>query len=116
MMNSCKNRGLSPITFAAKELKECRDICSCRGGVKTCKVTKGSRTVIRGGEPIKELYIVPGSMNCVCNEDDNGARSTAAAAAAATMGAGYLVYRGIRMLPSLFPPLWPTIPANAAVP
>lgn len=34
------------------------------------------------------------------------------------MGAigGYLVYRGIRMIPSLFPPLWPTIPFNAATP
>lgn len=30
---------------------------------------------------------------------------------------GYLIYRGIRMLPSVaFPPLWPTIPANAAIP
>ncbi|WP_089726423.1 hypothetical protein [Candidatus Thiosymbion oneisti] len=32
-------------------------------------------------------------------------------------GAGYLIYRGIRMLPSLAaPPLWPTIPANLAIP
>jgi RHS repeat-associated protein len=28
----------------------------------------------------------------------------------------YLLYRGIRMLPSLLPPLWPTIPANVAIP
>jgi hypothetical protein len=34
----------------------------------------------------------------------------------ATIGAGYLIYRAIRMIPSLFPPLWPTIPANAAIP
>jgi RHS repeat-associated protein len=32
------------------------------------------------------------------------------------VGTTYLIYRGIRMLPSLFPPLWPTIPFNAAVP
>jgi RHS repeat-associated protein len=35
------------------------------------------------------------------------------------IGAGvgaYLLYRGIRMLPSLLPPLWWTIPANAAIP
>ena len=32
------------------------------------------------------------------------------------VGAGYLLYRGARMLPSLAPPLWPTIPANLAIP
>ncbi|KXF83023.1 eCIS core domain-containing protein [Enterovibrio coralii] len=36
--------------------------------------------------------------------------------AAATVGIGYLIYRGVRMLPSLAPPLWPTIPANLAIP
>jgi hypothetical protein len=34
----------------------------------------------------------------------------------AGIGIGYLIYRGVRMIPSLFPPLWPTIPANALVP
>ncbi|HTV58669.1 MAG TPA: hypothetical protein VMJ93_07335 [Verrucomicrobiae bacterium] len=29
---------------------------------------------------------------------------------------GYITYRVIRMIPSLFPPLWETIPANAAIP
>lgn len=29
---------------------------------------------------------------------------------------GYVIYRVIRMLPSLAPPLWETIPANAAIP
>jgi len=38
------------------------------------------------------------------------------ATGAAAVGAGYLIYRGIRMLPSLFPPLWWTIPGNAAIP
>ena len=33
------------------------------------------------------------------------------------LGAGYLIYRGVRMIPSLvIPPLWPTIPLNAAIP
>jgi hypothetical protein len=32
------------------------------------------------------------------------------------VGTGYLIYRGIRMLPSLLPPLWPTIPLNVAIP
>ncbi len=34
----------------------------------------------------------------------------------ATVGAGYIVYRGIRMLPSLLPPFWWTIPINVATP
>jgi hypothetical protein len=33
-----------------------------------------------------------------------------------TIGAGYIVYRVIRFIPSLFPPLWWTAPANATVP
>ncbi|MCD2349063.1 hypothetical protein LQK79_20625, partial [Clostridium guangxiense] len=31
-------------------------------------------------------------------------------------GGTYLLYRGIRMIPSLAPPLWWTIPANAVAP
>jgi RHS repeat-associated protein len=31
-------------------------------------------------------------------------------------GTAYVIYRCVRMVPSLFPPLWPTIPANAAIP
>ena len=34
----------------------------------------------------------------------------------ATVSAGYIIYRVIRMIPSLFPPLWETIPANLAIP
>lgn len=36
--------------------------------------------------------------------------------AAVGIGVGYVIYRCIRMIPSLFPPLWPTIPANAVIP
>lgn len=32
------------------------------------------------------------------------------------IGAGYAIYRAVRMIPSLFPPLWWTIPENAAIP
>ena len=35
---------------------------------------------------------------------------------AVTAGTVYLIYRGVRMLPSLFPGLWWTIPINAATP
>ncbi|WP_363798206.1 RHS repeat-associated core domain-containing protein [Lysobacter firmicutimachus] len=31
-------------------------------------------------------------------------------------GTGYAIYRCLRFLPSLFPPLWPTIPANVVMP
>ncbi len=34
----------------------------------------------------------------------------------ATVGVGYLIYRGIRMLPSLLPGMWWSIPANAVAP
>lgn len=36
--------------------------------------------------------------------------------AGATVGTGYVIYRVLRMLPSLAPPLWWTIPENAAIP
>ena len=32
------------------------------------------------------------------------------------VGTVYLIYRGVRMLASLLPPLWWTIPANVAIP
>ena len=38
------------------------------------------------------------------------------AATGAAIGTGYIIYRVIRMIPSLFPPLWWTIPENAAIP
>ncbi|WP_442920707.1 hypothetical protein [Massilia sp. DD77] len=31
-------------------------------------------------------------------------------------GTAYMVYRCLRMVPSLLPPIWPTIPANAVIP
>lgn len=38
------------------------------------------------------------------------------AGTAVTVGAGYLIYRGIRMIPSLLPPFWWSIPLNAVTP
>ena len=45
-------------------------------------------------------------------------RSTVETGAKVVAGAGaaYIVYRIVRFLPSLLPPLWGTIPANAAIP
>lgn len=39
-----------------------------------------------------------------------------AAEAGAAIGVGYVIYRVVRMIPSLFPPLWWTIPENAVIP
>lgn len=35
---------------------------------------------------------------------------------AAVVGSGYVIYRGVRMIPSFLPPLWWTIPANTVCP
>jgi RHS repeat-associated protein len=60
-----------------------------------------------------------------CEDEDDGngdagqscGTGCAVAATAVTVGAGYIAYRCIRMAPSvLIPPLWWTIPANAAIP
>jgi len=58
-------------------------------------------------------------LDCGEDKDDQGGscNDCTAGAVAATMVGGYLVYRCVRMLPSvLLPPLWPTIPVNAALP
>jgi hypothetical protein len=47
--------------------------------------------------------------------DGNAAKQSIAKGVLVTGGA-YVLYRGVRMIPSLIPPLWWTIPANAVVP
>lgn len=57
--------------------------------------------------------------NMQCQEAQATGRDiqTTAGGIAAGVGVGYVVWRCARMTPSLvFPPLWPTIPANAIVP
>ncbi|SDC34982.1 type VI secretion system tip protein TssI/VgrG [Paraburkholderia lycopersici] len=46
----------------------------------------------------------------------NSSAAKAVVATGAGIGAGYIAYRIIRMIPSLFPPLWGTIPENVAIP
>ena len=53
----------------------------------------------------------PPVCNAECKENVKNASATAA-----TLATGYIVYRCIRMVPSLAPPLWWTIPANAVTP
>ncbi len=55
------------------------------------------------------------------SEDGNSEKSCASCAAAAAAGAGgitagYIIWRCVRMIPSLAPPLWETIPGNLAIP
>jgi hypothetical protein len=50
--------------------------------------------------------------NPICGDDCK----TKVASVVMAGGTAYIVYRCIRMIPSLLPPLWPTIPANAAIP
>ena len=38
------------------------------------------------------------------------------AKAGVVIGAGYVIYRGVRLLPSLLPPFWWTIPGNVIIP
>jgi len=47
---------------------------------------------------------------------DGSTATKAVVATGAAVGTGYIIYRIIRMIPSLFPPLWWTIPENAAIP
>lgn len=49
-------------------------------------------------------------------EDSTSNLAKPTAIAGGVIVGGYLAYRVIRMLPSLLPPLWPSIPANLAVP
>jgi hypothetical protein len=54
----------------------------------------------------------PGSKSEMCGEQCQDTAATVVV----TAGGTYILYRCVRMIPSLFPPLWPTIPANAAIP
>jgi hypothetical protein len=54
----------------------------------------------------------PGSKSAMCGEDCQETAATVIVAG----GAAYITYRCLRMVPSLFPALWPTIPANLAIP
>lgn len=57
-----------------------------------------------------------GINNPSAYEGLTGSQLGDAAVVAGGVGLGYLIYRGVRMLPSLAPPLWWTIPGNLAAP
>ncbi|EDY2550083.1 RHS element protein, partial [Salmonella enterica] len=57
----------------------------------------------------------PEQSKLTCKDSETSA-TEAVVATGATIGVGYIIYRVIRMIPSLAPPLWPTIPVNAVTP
>jgi len=81
---------------------------------------RGHRTLINERESRLRKFEKRYSEECEDDDDPGQGQSCdtgcAVATTAATMGAGYIAYRCLRMIPSLLPPLWPTIPANIAVP
>lgn len=82
---------------------------------------RGHRTLINDRDSRLRQYEKRYSEECEeqCTKDCPGGAGnalTAMATGAAAAGSGYLIYRCIRMLPSLAPPLWWTIPANAVAP
>jgi RHS repeat-associated protein len=89
----------------------CDKECAPRG-VKSCRRWYYISYSIIGGQVVPG-YVPAPRPSCNCNTpcEDNPA-----ACAVTAVAAGYLAYRCVRMIPSLFPPLWWTIPVNAAAP
>jgi RHS repeat-associated protein len=50
-----------------------------------------------------------------CSVDQNQTGTNVVKAGGVAVGI-YFLYRGIRLIPSLFPAFWPTLPANVAIP
>jgi hypothetical protein len=88
------------------------------GGLYFYRCSGGRRRRVR--EPVRVPRPAPVVSPAPAPAPESGVSgrdvARGAAAVGAGIGIGYLVYRGVRMIPSLFPPLWPTIPANLAVP
>jgi len=85
--------------------------------VKSCSKWWYESVSIVGGEIVRG-YVPAPKPSCNCNETACERNPTSCAAGKA-VGAGLLtygLYRCARMVPSLFPALWWTIPANAAAP
>jgi RHS repeat-associated protein len=79
---------------------------------------RGHRTLINDRDSVLRKWEKRYSDECEPDDPPSGGTcdECTAGAVAATMVGGYLVYRCVRMLPSLLPPLWWTIPANAVTP
>jgi RHS repeat-associated protein len=53
----------------ADEMNQCQAKCAGKG-VESCKVTYSYRSTVRNGDVRRAIYKVPGSMSCVCKDDD----------------------------------------------
>lgn len=69
-----------------------------------------------GGPPPNAWYYATRPAPVASEWKDPSKSARVVASGVATIGVEYLLYRGARILPSLAPPLWPTIPANLAIP
>ncbi|WP_119730191.1 eCIS core domain-containing protein [Thermomonospora amylolytica] len=81
--------------------------------------TKGRRRRVRRPVRLPSPAPVPApAPRTAPSEEGVTGRDVAkgAAAAGVGIGVGYLIYRGVRMVPSLFPPLWPTFVPNLVTP
>ncbi|MBS4251545.1 hypothetical protein F3176_26065 [Escherichia coli] len=77
------------------------DYSSAPNSIKKCAKKYGFEP-----EPSKDLSCKTSGLST----------TDAALATGATIGAGYVIYRVIRFIPSLAPPLWWSIPANVVTP
>jgi RHS repeat-associated protein len=89
--------------------KHCRELNPPEEKFVECKHHQTGKW-IRKPRPANMPF--PGSKSEMCGEQCQDTAATVVV----TAGGAYVLYRCVRMIPSLFPPLWPTIPANAAIP
>jgi RHS repeat-associated protein len=89
--------------------KHCREFDPPERDFVRCKDHQSGKWV-RKPRPAEMPF--PGAKSEMCGEDCKDTAATVVVAG----GTAYIVYRCVRMVPSLMPPLWPTIPANLVVP
>jgi hypothetical protein len=75
------------------------------------RVRVPERERVRVPVPVRVPETSPETSGETAREVGKGVAATGAA-----VGIGYLIYRGVRFLPSLLPPLWWTIPENVVIP
>ncbi|WP_174430038.1 RHS repeat-associated core domain-containing protein [Burkholderia metallica] len=92
-------------------------------GERLAETMRGHRTIINQKDSILRRWEKQYDKDCDDNDTDDGSSICSACPSggtvvktAAGIGATYAAYRAIRMIPSLVPPLWWTLPANVAVP
>ncbi|EEL9743104.1 RHS repeat protein [Salmonella enterica subsp. enterica serovar Muenchen] len=92
-------------------------------GERLAETMRGHRTMINQKDSILRRWEKQYDEDCDDNDPDDGNGACGACPSGSTVvktaagvGAAYATYRVIRMIPSLAPPLWWTIPANAVAP